>query len=75
MVTAKIKFYGLALMITGILFASIFHPADVQATILSGIDEPTGNAYEDVYIAAEEKNDTIVSGLNQTLPTNNTTTK
>lgn len=77
MVIAKIRFYGLALIITWILFASVFHATDVKATILSDIDEPTGNAYEDVYIA-EEKNDTVISGLNQTLHTNNnnnTTTK
>lgn len=74
MVIANNRFYGLALIITGILFASVFHATDVKATILSGIDEPTGNAYEDVYIAAEEKNDTIISGLNQTLHTNNNAT-
>ncbi len=48
MVIANIRFYGLALIITGILFASVFLATDVKATILSGIDEPTGNAYEDV---------------------------
>jgi hypothetical protein len=42
------------LIITGILYVSIFYPVDTKATILSGIDEPTGNAYEDVYIAEEE---------------------
>lgn len=63
MVIAKVKFYGLVLMITGILFVSVFHSADVQGTILAGIDEPTVKAHEGVYITAEEKNDTIVSGL------------
>ena len=63
MVIAKVKFYGLALMITGILFMSVFHSADVQGTILSGRDESTVNAYKEGYITAEEKNDTIVSGL------------
>jgi hypothetical protein len=68
----KIKPYGIMLLITGILFGSLFYPEDTKATILSGIDEPTGNAYEDVYIA-EEDNTTITSGSNQTINTNNTT--
>jgi hypothetical protein len=38
---------------------------------LSGIDEPTGNAYEDLYFA-EEGNATSTSGLNQTANENNT---
>ena len=67
----KIKLYGIVLIITGILYGSIFYPADTKATILSGIDEPTGNAYEDVYIAEEEKA-TITSGSNQTTNTNTT---
>lgn len=71
----KIKFCSMVLIITGILFASAFHPLNANATILSGIDEPTGNAYEDLYIAAEEKNITLSSGENQTLNSNNTKTQ
>ena len=67
----KIKLYDIVLIITGILYGSIFYPVDTKATILSGIDEPTGNAYEDVYIA-EEENATIASGSNQTTNTNTT---
>ena len=67
----EIKLYGIVLIITGILYGSIFYPVDTKATILSGIDEPTGNAYEDVYIA-EEENATITSGSNQTTDTNTT---
>ena len=67
----KIKLYGIVLIFTGILYGSIFYPVDTKATILSGIDEPTGNAYEDVYIA-EEENATITSGSNQTTNTNTT---
>ena len=73
MKTIKIKIYGIILLIAGILFGSLFYPEDTMATILSGIDEPTGNAYEDVYIAEEEDNTTITTGLNQTMNTNNTT--
>ena len=76
MKTIKIKIYGIILLIAGILFGSLFYPEDTTATILSGIDEPTGNAYEDVYIAEEEEeedNTTITTGLNQTMNTNNTT--
>lgn len=75
MKTIKIKIYGIILLIAGILFGSLFYPEDTMATILSGIDEPTGNAYEDVYIAEEEEEDntTITTGLNQTMNTNNTT--
>ena len=72
MKTFKIKIYGIILLIAGILFGSLFYPEDTMATILSGIDEPTGNAYEDVYIA-EEENTTITSGSNQTMNTNNAT--
>ena len=67
----KIKLYGIVLIFTGILYGSIFYPVDTNATILSGIDEPTGNAYEDVYIA-EEETATITSGTNQTTNTNTT---
>jgi len=67
----KIKLYDIVLIITGILYGSIFYPVDTKATILSGIDEPTGNAYEDVYIV-EEENATITSGSNQTTNTNTT---
>ena len=75
MKTIKIKIYGIILLIAGILFGSLFYPEDTTTTILSGIDEPTGNAYEDVYIAEEEEEDntTITTGLNQTMNTNNTT--
>jgi len=66
----KIEMYGVMLIITGILFASVFYPEDAKATILSGMDEPTGNAYEDLYFA-EEENATIKSGSNQTTNTNN----
>jgi hypothetical protein len=69
----KIKPYGVMLIITGILFGSLLYPGDINATILSGIDEPTGNAYEDVYIA-EEENATITSGSNQTTMNTNSTT-
>ena len=64
-----IELYDIVLIITGILYGSIFYPVDTKATILSGIDEPTGNAYEDVYIA-EEENTTITSGSNQKPNTN-----
>ena len=67
----KIKLYGIVLIFTGILYGSIFYPVDTNATILSGIDEPTGNAYEDVYLAAAETA-TITSGSNQTTNTNTT---
>ena len=40
-------------------------------SLLGGIDEPTGNAYEDLYFA-EEENATLTSGLNQTANKNNT---
>jgi hypothetical protein len=60
--------------ITGILFGSLFHQEDSKATILSGIDEHTGNAYDDVYIA-EEDSTTIPSGSNQTRSTMNTNTQ
>ena len=76
MKTIKIKIYGIILLIAGILIGSLFYPEDTMATILSGIDEPTGNAYEDVYTAEEEEekdNTTITTGLNQTMNTNNTT--
>lgn len=69
MAIVEINFCGVVLMITGVLLVSVFHSEDATATILSGIDEPTGNAYEDLYIAAEEKN--ITSGANQTLDSNN----
>jgi len=59
------------LIITGILYGLILYPVDTKATILLDIDEPTGNVYEDVYIA-EEENTTITSGSNQTTNTNST---
>ena len=69
----KIKPYGVMLLIIGILFGSLFYPEDTKATILSGIDEPTGNAYEDVYIADEEQNATNTSDSNQTIMDTNST--
>ena len=71
-----IEIYGAMLMITGILFVSVFYPEDTKATILSGIDEPTGNAYEDLYVAEEEEQNATSSppssGINQTAIENNT---
>lgn len=76
----KIEIYGVMLMITGILFLSVFYPEDTKASILSGIDEPTGNAYEDLYVAEEEEEEEEQnatssppsSGINQTAIENNT---
>ncbi|HEU5119985.1 MAG TPA: hypothetical protein VFT71_03265 [Candidatus Nitrosocosmicus sp.] len=67
----KTKTCGVMLLITGILLASLLYPLDTKATILSGIDEPTGNAYEDAFIA-EETNTTITPGSNQTINENET---
>lgn len=69
MKTFIIKTYGIMFLLTGVLVGSLFYPEDTKATVLDGIDEPTGNAYEDVYIA-EEENTTIPSGTNQTVNTN-----
>jgi hypothetical protein len=71
MKTTKVAMYGVILMITGILLASALYPDDTKASILSGIDEPTGNAYEDMY-AAEVENATSTSGSNTTSSENNT---
>jgi hypothetical protein len=71
MKTTKVAMYGIILMIAGILFVSTLYPADIEASILSGIDEPTGNAYEDMY-AAEAENATSTSGSNRTSTENNT---
>jgi hypothetical protein len=71
MKTTNVAMHGVVLMITGILLASAFYPDDTSASILSGIDEPTGNAYEDMY-AAEAENATSASGLNTTSSENNT---
>jgi hypothetical protein len=49
----------------------VLYPEDTKASILAGIDEPTGNAYEDLYFA-EEGNATITAGLNQTRNGNST---
>ena len=72
----KIEIYGVMLVITGILFVLVFYPEHTQATILSGIDEPTGNAYEDLYVAEEEQQNATSSppssGINQTAIENNT---
>jgi hypothetical protein len=68
--------FGFMLLITGLLFALLPDSVDTKATILSGIDEPTGNAYEDVFIADQEeqqRNTTILSGSNQSISTNNAT--
>lgn len=68
--------FGFMLLITGLLFALLPNSVDTNATILSGIDEPTGNAYEDVFIADQEeqqRNTTILSGSNQPISTNNAT--
>ena len=71
MKTTKVAMYGIILMITGILLASALYPDDTKASILGGIDEPTGNAYEDMY-AAEAENATSTSGSNTTSSENNT---
>ena len=67
----KIELYGIMLIITGILYGLILYPVDTKATILLSIDEPTGNAYDDVYIA-EEEHTTIMSGSNQITNTDST---
>ena len=51
-------------VVTAILLASMLYPGDTKASILSGIDEPTGNAYDDLYLA-EEENATSTSGSNK----------
>ena len=71
MKTTKVAIYGAILMITGILLASAPYPDDTKASILGGIDEPTGNAYDDMY-AAEAENATSTSGSNTTSSENNT---
>jgi hypothetical protein len=71
MQTTKVEIYGVMLVITGILLASVVYPEDTKASILGGIDEPTGNAYEDLYFA-EEGNATNTSVINQTANENNT---
>jgi hypothetical protein len=62
------------LVVTGILIAYVLFPENIKASILSGIDEPTGNAYEDMY-AAEVENATSTSGSNTTSSENNTGTQ
>jgi hypothetical protein len=54
MVPSKIETHGIMLIITGIVFASVLYPEDTKASILVSIDEPTGNAYDDLYVAEEE---------------------
>jgi hypothetical protein len=71
MQTTKVEIYGVMLVITGILLASVLYPEDTKASILGGIDEPTGSAYDDLYFA-EEENATNTLGLNQTVNENNT---
>jgi hypothetical protein len=71
MKTTTVAMYGVILMITGILLVLVPYPDDTKASILSGIDEPTGNAYDDMY-AAEAENATSTSGSNTTSSDNNT---
>lgn len=71
MKSTKVEMYGAILVVTGISLASVFNPEDVRASILSGIDEPTGNAYDDLFVA-EEENATFTSESNQTTNDNNT---
>jgi hypothetical protein len=71
MKTTKMEMYGVILAIAGMLLASVFNPEDIRASILSGIDEPTGNAYDDLFVA-EEENATFPSESNQTANENNT---
>jgi hypothetical protein len=65
METTKVEMYGIMVVVTAILLASMLYPGDTKASILSGIDEPTGNAYDDLYLA-EEENATSTSGSNKT---------
>jgi hypothetical protein len=58
------------LVVTGIILASVFYPEHTKASILAGIDEPTGNVYDDLYVA--EENATSISGSYQTTDENNT---
>ena len=44
----KVAMYSIMLFVTGTLLASVLYPEDTEASILSGIDEPTGNAYDDL---------------------------
>lgn len=74
METNKVEIHGIMLLVTGILLASVFNPEDTRASILSGIDEPTGNAYDDLFVA-EEENATFTSGSNETANENNTGTR
>jgi hypothetical protein len=50
MQTTKVEIYGIMLVITGILLASVLYLEDTKASILGGIDEPTGSAYDDLYL-------------------------
>jgi hypothetical protein len=70
----NVEMHSVMIVVTGILLAFVLYPDDTNASILSGIDEPTGNAYEDTYIA-EEENATFTSGSNQTGNDNNTGTQ
>lgn len=70
----NVKMHSVMIVVTGILLAFVLYSDDTNASILSGIDEPTGNAYEDTYIA-EEENATFTSGSNQTANDNNTGTQ
>lgn len=74
METNKVEIHGIMLVVTGILLASVFNTEDTRASILSGIDEPTGNAYDDLFVA-EEENATFTSRSNETANENNTGTR
>ena len=58
-------------VVTGIILAPVLYPEDTNASILAGIDEPTGNAYDDAF-GAEAENDTFTLESNQTTNENNT---
>ena len=47
----RIATQGVIVLISGILFALLPYSVDTKGTILTGIEEPTGNAYEDVFVA------------------------
>jgi hypothetical protein len=59
--TTKVEIYGIMLVITGILLASVFYPEDMKASILGGID--------DLYFTEENATNTL--GLNQIANENN----
>ena len=71
MKTIKVAMYGVMLGTAGLLSISVLFSVDPKASILRGIDEPTVNAYEDMY-AAEAENATSTSRSNATSIENNT---